>query len=475
MASWDWGHRYWLRSAHSAGASRHPARGLPSLLHRRLANRRTADPLTKEIGSMHTRASRLGAAVAVLAASALLLSACGRSSSGGGASVPASSPGITNTSVKIGVTFPLSGPAGAIFQPMAAAMRAWAASINATGGVRMGDGKTRKLVLDFLDDQDDPAQAVQNAQQLIQQDQVFALCCSAGTPIITAVNGVAAKAGVPQVFTLGDSALFTDSKYPDTWTSGPPTSLDGYAWTKWLQANKPGSKIGLLTDTSDFGQGLVKSIQDLTATGSVKLTKVETYQPTDTTVASQIDDLKASGANVLWVAASDPVHQVEALQAAEQIGWHPTRIVSFNADGKNNVLDPLGLSNAKGMYSGAFTYDPSDPAGAAALTSWIATMKKYAPSLDTTSLYNLLACTGLDALVNLLKITKAPTRAALLKAASSGAKINAVGLLPGIYYTRGANSQFGIQTLQLRQYTGSSWVNLGGPVTAPSSALAVFN
>jgi branched-chain amino acid transport system substrate-binding protein len=431
----------------------------------------------KEIESMHTKASKLGGAVAVVAAAALLLPGCGRSTgnSGTSAAKTVDSPGITNTTVKIGVTFPLTGPAGAIFQPMAAAMKGWAASVNASGGVHMADGKTRKLILQFLDDQLDPATAVQNAQQLIQQDQVFALCCSAGTPVITAVNGVAAKAGVPQMFALGDSAEFTASKFPDTWTSGPPTSLDGYAWTQWLQANKPGAKIGLLTDTSDFGQGLVKAIQAQTATGSVKLVKIETYQPTDATVSSQIDDLKASGATVLWVAASDPVHQLEALQRAEQIGWHPTRIVSFNADGKDNILGPLGLANANGIYSAAFTEDPSDSAGLAALSSWVQTMKKFAPSVNTTSLYNLLACTGLDAVVNLLKITKAPTRAALLQAASSGAKISAVGLLPGVYYTRGGGSQFGIQTLQLRQFNGSAWVNLGSPVTAPSSALTVFN
>src|ERR1700712_2825766 len=132
--------------------------------------------------------------IAPLIATVLILSACsGRSATSSSSSTPASGapagtgaapsaggsatePGITATSIKLGGTFAQSGTlaiAGQAGDGAAAAV----AQINSTGGV---DG--RKITWVTEDDQYDATLAVTMAKKLIEQEKVFAVEGSVGTP-----------------------------------------------------------------------------------------------------------------------------------------------------------------------------------------------------------------------------------------------------------------------------------------------------
>ena len=55
-------------------------------------------------------------------------------------------------------------------------------AINAAGGVKMGDGKTRQVELVIMDDANEPPRTVTNARRMAEQNKVFALRRSVGTP-----------------------------------------------------------------------------------------------------------------------------------------------------------------------------------------------------------------------------------------------------------------------------------------------------
>ncbi|MBA2608223.1 MAG: ABC transporter substrate-binding protein, partial [Actinobacteria bacterium] len=63
-----------------------------------------------------------------------------------------------------------NGVLGDAFAPAARGMRAWAAAVNASGGIR-----GRKVILKTCDDREDRNRDLQCAQQLVERDKVFAL------------------------------------------------------------------------------------------------------------------------------------------------------------------------------------------------------------------------------------------------------------------------------------------------------------
>jgi branched-chain amino acid transport system substrate-binding protein len=82
----------------------------------------------------------------------------------------ASDVGVTESTVTIGNITAENGVLGDAFAPSARGLRAWAAATNARGGIR-----GRKVVLKTCDDREDRNRDLACAQQLVEQDKVFAI------------------------------------------------------------------------------------------------------------------------------------------------------------------------------------------------------------------------------------------------------------------------------------------------------------
>src|SRR5262245_6044540 len=86
-----------------------------------------------------------------------------------GPSRPAADPGVTPTSILLGTTSPLSGPASA-YASVARGADAYFRYVNARGGVN-----GRKIQDTIVDDAYNPALTVQATRKLVEQDGVFAM------------------------------------------------------------------------------------------------------------------------------------------------------------------------------------------------------------------------------------------------------------------------------------------------------------
>src|SRR5437763_17208414 len=89
----------------------------------------------------------------------------------------ASDPGVSKSSILIGGTFPLSGPAS-LYGTIPQAEKAYFDWFNATHPKGVNG---RKIDFKFLDDGYDPSQTVPLTRQLVEQDHVFAIFNSLGT------------------------------------------------------------------------------------------------------------------------------------------------------------------------------------------------------------------------------------------------------------------------------------------------------
>ncbi|HTS52470.1 MAG TPA: ABC transporter substrate-binding protein [Burkholderiales bacterium] len=85
-------------------------------------------------------------------------------------------PGVTDAEIKIGQTVPYSGPASA-YGTMGKAQAAYFEMLNGQGGVG-----GRRIRLISLDDSYSPPRIVEQTRKLVEQDEVFLIFGSLGTP-----------------------------------------------------------------------------------------------------------------------------------------------------------------------------------------------------------------------------------------------------------------------------------------------------
>ncbi|MHC1789035.1 ABC transporter substrate-binding protein [Solidesulfovibrio sp.] len=143
-----------------------------------------------------------------LAALVMALAACSGSSS---SEVSVSdTPGVTNDTVVIGSSMPLTGHASYLGRQTLNGALAYLNAVNEAGGVA---GRTIKLIP--LDDGYDPPRCVANTQQLIVEDRVFCLFSYVGTPTTAKIIPLLEEARVPLVgsFTGADVLRFPFRRY----------------------------------------------------------------------------------------------------------------------------------------------------------------------------------------------------------------------------------------------------------------------
>src|SRR5712691_6274283 len=174
----------------------------------------------------------------------------------GAFATPASTPGVTKTTVTIGGTFPLSGPASA-YATIPQGMAAYFKYVNARKGK---DGKRgvygRQINFKIVDDGYNPANTVQLTRQLVEQDGVFALVGGLGTEPQTAVRDYLNQAKVPQLFvSTGATTWGRDyKKFP--WTIGwqPDYQAEGKAYAQYINSHDKNAKIAILFQNDDYGK-----------------------------------------------------------------------------------------------------------------------------------------------------------------------------------------------------------------------------
>ena len=102
--------------------------------------------------------------------------------------------GVTDSEIRIGQFAALTGPAAELGKRMQMGIQAHFTAVNAAGGI-----KGRKLTLVSRDDGYEPDKAAAAVKALIEDDKVFALIGSVGTPTTLAAVPAINAAGIPLI------------------------------------------------------------------------------------------------------------------------------------------------------------------------------------------------------------------------------------------------------------------------------------
>jgi branched-chain amino acid transport system substrate-binding protein len=371
----------------------------------------------------------------------------------------ASTPGLTATTITIGGTVPITGPA-ALFGSVGRGADAYFKYVNAHGGVN-----GRKIKYLYRDDAYDPSKTVQLTRELVENDKVFAIFSTIGTDNTVATTDYLNAAKVPQLFAGTGTARVGDAYKTHPWTMGylPSFRAEGAIYGRAI-AKQPGAKVAVLYEASDFGKDMTDGLKlGLGANKSMEVAE-QAYQPTDTSIDSQMSTLHASGANVLVLNVT-PQYAILAYLAAHKFGWHPKIYVSSICISPN-VMDIVRASvgqDVNGSLSIAFVKDPTDKVWAKdpVVALYKSILKKYAPGAQPEDVYNFYGMGVAYTMVDALKHAgKSPTRASLLAAAQHLNEVNPF-MRPGVKIATSPTDYYPISKAQLVRYDRVHWVAVG--------------
>jgi branched-chain amino acid transport system substrate-binding protein len=368
-------------------------------------------------------------------------------------------PGVTASTITIGGTVPITGPA-ALFGSVGRGADAYFKYVNAHGGVN-----GRKIKYLYRDDAYDPSKTVQLTRELVENDKVFAIFSTIGTDNTVATTDYLNAAKVPQLFAGTGTARVGDAYKTHPWTMGylPSFRAEGAIYGRAI-AKQAGAKVAVLSEASDFGKDMSDGLKlGLGAKGSAIVAE-QSYQPTDTSIDSQMSTLHASGANVLVLNVT-PQYAILAYLAAHKFGWHPKIYVSSICISPN-VMDIVRASvgqDVNGSLSIAFVKDPTDKVWAKdpVVALYKSILKKYAPGARPEDVYNFYGMGVAFTMVDALKHAgKNPTRASLLAAAQHLNEVNPF-MRPGVTIATSPTDYYPISKAQLVRYDRVHWVAVG--------------
>ena len=405
-------------------------------------------------------------AFALLAATTMLLAAaCGRSNSSSSSSAGGSSdPGITDTTLDIGQSDPLTGPTAAPGSCNLAGWQAYVGHVNAQGGVKFGDGKTRKINLKGYDDGYDPARALANFRQMVAENK-FAEVGSLGTPTNLAAMPQANAQKVPQVMlSSGSTAFVNQTKNP--WTTGwPPTYLDeGANFGKFLAASGKTLTVAVLAQNDQLGLDYTKGLEDAVQGSQVKVVAKATYEPTDATVDSQISNLAQSKADIFYAAISVLKLAAASLTKAQQLGWKPSIFLASLSSNPAQVIVPGNGTAYPAIWSTTYIKDWRNPdvAKQSDVAQFLQDMQTYASNIAQKDIINncLWGYSAAATFVRALQAMKAPTRQALMDAIHTVKANDIPLLLPGITLDASSKTTAPITTLKIQQYINGAYTTV---------------
>jgi hypothetical protein len=165
-------------------------------------------------------------------------------------------PGASDTEIKVGHMAPYSGPASP-YGLIGKTIDAYFRKVNAEGGIN-----GRKVNFISYDDAYSPPKAVEHARKLIESDEVLFIFQSLGTPTNTAIQRYMNGRKVPQLFVASGASKWVDPKnFP--WTMGwqPTYESEGRIYGKFLLAQHPDGKVGVLYQNDDYGKDYLNGLK----------------------------------------------------------------------------------------------------------------------------------------------------------------------------------------------------------------------
>jgi ABC-type branched-subunit amino acid transport system substrate-binding protein len=371
--------------------------------------------------------------------------------------------GVTESEIKIGATFPFSGPASPLSNT-GKGMIAYVNSVNERGGVN-----GRKINLITYDDAYSPPKTVEQTRKLVESDEVAFLFGPLGTPGISATVKYVNAKKIPHLFVVSGATKFTNfAEFPMTTTGLPSYNTEGRIYAKYITQAKPGAKIAILYQNDDLGKDFVSAFKGYLKDDFDRKVIAASYEVSEPTIESHVVNLKSSGAEAFLVAGT-PKFAAQAIKKAHEIGWKPLFLINLVSTSVSSTIVPAGPDKAVGVVAATVFKDAGDKKWAddAGMKWYREHFGKYLPGADIGDANYLFGTQQGQILEQVLKqCGNDLSRENIVKQARSIKGLVLPTLIPGMAISTGPDNSMAYTQLQLQRWTGSSWELFGDVLSA---------
>jgi branched-chain amino acid transport system substrate-binding protein len=312
----------------------------------------------------------------------ILQTAAGSAAILAGTGVAHATQGVSKDQVVIGTIQDLSGPLAVLGKPVQNGMILRTEQINASGGI---NGRKLKLVIE--DSSYDPKKGVLAAQKLLNQDKVFAMVATMGSPVSLATIPLVIDKGVPHLFPitahtgnfepLHKLKFSLSNPYPNTTRIGIQEMLKmkGY------------KRVAILYQDDEYGMDVVRGAEAALKTAGLALVERTSYKRGATDFSSQMQKLKAASPDLI-ILGTVVRETIGAMAAARQLGYTGDFLGSEAA--YQPVVAKAGGKAVEGLYAVSTVATPyrDDPGNSKALNEWMDQYKaRFNEDADLYSVY----------------------------------------------------------------------------------------
>ena len=379
-------------------------------------------------------------------------------------------PGVTDTEIKLGQTFPYSGPASAL-STTAKVELAYLTMINARGGVN-----GRKINLISLDDGFSPPKTVEQTRNLVESQGVLAIWSTMGSGPNLAIAKYLNNAKVPQIMVMaGSPKIYDPVNLPWTTTFYTSFALEGNILATYIRMNKPDAKVAILYQNDETGKAILGGAKSGFGDKIGKmLIKEVPFDLSYPTIDSQILQVQAAGADVVFFATSASKFAAQGIRRIGEIGdsWKPTMILPTAVAQKEAVLKQAGLQHSVGVITQLFNKPVDDPNWEKdpAVVDFLAFMKEWAPNEPANEASAELGYIAAQFLVELLqRCGDDLTRDNLIYQATHVSDYQIPLFFPGLKINITPDDRIAWRQAQIARFDGEKWVSIGGLASASNT------
>ncbi len=269
-----------------------------------------------------------------------------------GAEPGASEAGVFDNRILFGQSAALEGPAAALGLGMREGILAAFHEVNAAGGV-----KGRRLELVSRNDGYEPDKAIENTNQLLKVDQVFALIGEVGTPTSKAAQPIATAAGVPFIGPFTGAGFLRDPTLATVVNVRASYDQETEAWVERLTTDLGISRIALFYQDDSFGLAGRAGVLTALEKRSMALVAEGTYVRNTTAVKTALLTIRKAAPQAVGMVGTYAAC-AEFIRLARRLGLDAV-FVNISFVGSNSLAKELG-SDGKGVVISQVVPFPGD-------------------------------------------------------------------------------------------------------------------
>ena len=282
-------------------------------------------------------------------------------------------PGVSEDRILFGQSAALSGPAAALGQGMRLGILAAFEEAGRAGGVH-----GRRLELLSLDDTYEPELAVANTRRLIEEEQVFALVGSVGTPTSNAAEPLASAAGVPYVGPFTGAQFLRSRSRPMVLNVRASYFQETEEMVERLTSDLGVTRIGILYQDDSYGLAGYEGLRRALARRGMEITGSGTYARNTVAVKTAVLDLSHDRPEaVVIIGAYRPV--AAFIRWARHIGFDPV-FINISFVGSKPLARELGKDGTGVLVTQVVPFP--DDASLPMVAGYHRALSRHAPGAD---------------------------------------------------------------------------------------------